>query len=323
MTLYGTSFDNGTHGVSITAANSAASPEHAFNTFTKTNGATATFTNQNAVGPLAALLVTGGTAGSSYGIYTTRIGTLAAAYGWMFMHSAAAPSIDIQVVRARAASLTCFDIRYNTTGRVALRTAAGGTLVTSTNAIPLNQPVRLEWFIQGTATGSYTFRVFHDAFSSTPTETFSGTGNFRSSFDEYQTGIITAIANYSLTIDDVRWDSAQWPNVAPTITMPPDLVAARNATTTLTPTALDIGGDTLTRSWAFDSKPAHSALSLADVTTSSHDFTWDAAGRYVIRGTVTDPGGLSASDTTVVDVPPTTSVWNGTEWVQATMSAAS
>lgn len=64
----------------------------------------------------------------------------------------------------------------------------------------------------------------------------------------------------------------------------------------------DPDGDELAFSWAFDTTPSGSTAALQNAQSQTPSFTPDVDGTYVIELTVTDPEGLSDTDTTSIAV---------------------
>ncbi|MGM0558692.1 MAG: PKD domain-containing protein [Myxococcota bacterium] len=64
----------------------------------------------------------------------------------------------------------------------------------------------------------------------------------------------------------------------------------------------DPDGDELIFAWEFESKPAESTAELQNADSQTPSFTPDVNGTYVVGLTVTDPDGLSDSDTTTIAV---------------------
>ncbi|MFH2066635.1 MAG: PKD domain-containing protein [Pseudomonadota bacterium] len=87
-------------------------------------------------------------------------------------------------------------------------------------------------------------------------------------------------------------------NSAPVANAGPDQAGVHGQTITLDGSgSSDVDGDSLTYSWAFTSRPAHSSATLSSTTAVNPNFTIDRSGDYTVRLTVNDGTVNSAPDT--------------------------
>jgi hypothetical protein len=83
----------------------------------------------------------------------------------------------------------------------------------------------------------------------------------------------------------------------------------------------DPEGLPLEYSWAFVSRPSGSAAVLSMPTAVNPTFTPDVEGAYIVRLSVTDPGGLTDSDDVTITAEPSRSItgtWSGEDEMGAT-----
>jgi hypothetical protein len=82
------------------------------------------------------------------------------------------PASQLRVFRALNGVTFCGGIAINVSGQIITLNATGGTLTTSTTVMPLNQWVRIEGFVTGSATaGQIQVKIFLSPDAGTPTET--------------------------------------------------------------------------------------------------------------------------------------------------------
>lgn len=90
--------------------------------------------------------------------------------------------------------------------------------------------------------------------------------------------------------------AAAIPNGAPTANAGANQSVTAGATVNLAGTGTDPDSDQLTFSWAFVSRPAGSAATIANPTSANTSFTADVAGTYDVRLTVNDGHNHTATD---------------------------
>lgn len=195
------SFDGGTDDTTITIGNSGVHGD-AFDGTSIGSGETLIYDNEHVRSGLAMKVVSDATSGEAHVRYSTSIGTVTDdLYGRMYWYITGYPPAgqsNVRPWRARSTGIIRGGLQLLENGKLELFNAANTAVVTTINAIPLNQWVRIEWwiFFDGTA-GDCELRVFNDADSTTATETLTiaNTQNFAANANEFEFGITASKAN--------------------------------------------------------------------------------------------------------------------------------
>ncbi len=155
-----------------------------------------------------------------------------------------------------------------------------------------------------------------------PLPTLSGTGSLVS-FVPGAAGTY----QFSLTVTDGRGGSdAQIVTVRATVLNLAPVAYANGPTTSAPSTTVyldgvgsyDPNGDLLSYRWSFDSLPSGSFAWFSSSTSAYPTFYADVVGTYVVRLTVTDPGGLSSTDTLTISVQTTSGCLRISEYLEGT-----
>ncbi len=173
MALCTADFELGTQGATIATGDTGSAT--AWNVVSVPgSGGALIYDNTHAYGIRAAKLTTGspGTAGTlewSSG----SLGTQTDTYGRLYFYTTANPSSNpVSLVQYRATTTIRCRINIKTDGKIELADSTNFGQFTSTNAIGLNQWVRLEWhFVFSSSVGHMECKLFNNADSSTATET--------------------------------------------------------------------------------------------------------------------------------------------------------
>jgi hypothetical protein len=210
-------FDGGTNGVSITTTDTTSGDAWDVVSI-GASCVTAWDNTHTAHGAEAGLFSSGGSAVASYVAWTTKVGSIPRIWGRAYVYITASPPTVTQIIaRGLAATAQKFRLYINTSGKLVLAdnanvAATGGT---STNNIPANQWVRVEWDVTAGTSAPFEVRYWTTADSAgTPTETLTGSAtNFGSAnFDEIRFGIgasFASVVNYWL--DDVNANNIGFP----------------------------------------------------------------------------------------------------------------
>src|SRR6266704_1706023 len=162
-------------GTTVTAANSGGVSGQAFSASEISIGAGATVASDStraAHGALSLKLATGGTSGVfcvGWDSFTVTGSTL-----WFrfYAYHTANPAAIYRLASAANASSLCAAVYLNTSGTLRVDNASGGTILTLTNAIPLNAWYRVEGFFTFSATaGQAELKLFTSPDATSPLET--------------------------------------------------------------------------------------------------------------------------------------------------------
>lgn len=166
MTLLVNSFEGGTNTTAISTGNSGGASGNAFDVI----GSTApTFSSTWAAhGSLSAHSAGG------YCEWTTSMGTQTQVWFRMYLYLAVAPAGTIDCFYTRDAAVTSPGSIQMTSGRVLELVYQAGTLHSMTTLVPLNQWIRLEGFITGSATvGQMALNMYLTMDSTTADESYT------------------------------------------------------------------------------------------------------------------------------------------------------
>lgn len=195
-------FEAGPNAGTITTA--GADGEQSWDTKNNTGtNVTSIYDTTHAYGTYAAKLGTGASSQSNYFEWSTTINggsTVQNHCGRALVYLTANPTAAMQIYSARTSGAAAAGIAIKTDGKIELRDNGGVARATSTNAIGLNQFVRLEWNIVHSATvGQITVRIYNspDAAVASYTEEIAtaATINTTAGASVFRIGIITTGAN--------------------------------------------------------------------------------------------------------------------------------
>lgn len=225
------------------------------------------------------------------------------------------PSAETSFITVQTAgSVSVGGFNLDTTGH--LKVVDTGSPGTFTTALSLNTWYRVSiWctIAAGTATMNASLYALDDPIGShieTHTYTSRNTGSTaagRCSFGK----LTNAPSMATYYFDDLAVDFDRYSEIGPVANTPPTVDAGVNqnvsagATVNLSASASDPDGSIASHAWTFD-YPTSGAPALTGASTATPSFTAGSAGSlYVLRDTVTDNGGATASDTVEVRVPTT------------------
>jgi len=210
--------EGGTNGTTITTANSGGASGHAFDVASVTNGTLIYSNAHSAHGSLAAAMSTTVAGGSALIGWTTSLGTVTSLYGRFNLYLTGYPNVvDANVQMKGTGSSSAGNVQIDTTGHIIAQTPSFANAFTFTNAIPLNQWVRIEWFLQGGTAGNAQFTINYYAsvdsinVTETHTDTASAWGGTGGTIDEMDFGWTnTHPSQPTIYIDDLAMSPFQF-----------------------------------------------------------------------------------------------------------------
>lgn len=199
MTTLTNSFEGGTSGTTISAANSGGASGNAFDTVSIGASATDIFSGTHAAhGVLACSLSTPASATTSFNQWSTSMGSQAQVWFRIYLYLTANPASSFQVFEPRSAGSQAAAIIVQTSGTVKVSDASGGQITVTTTTIPVNQWFRIEGFVTGSASAGQTqLKLFTSPDSTIPaeTDTSTATHNTAGTLDTYRFGVAASIAS--------------------------------------------------------------------------------------------------------------------------------
>lgn len=223
--------EGGTDGAAVTSGNSGGVSGNAWDSVT---GAP-TFDSAHAYGSLAYKFDLAASSTSRQLIWSSALGTQSEVWGRFYLWTGAAPPVTnrVGIVRGLVGGGQAFRITWETDGTIAFRDAGngitgGGTMVTSA-ALPSNQWVRVEFHaIPLSSTGTAELRVYHNADSTTATQTLSTTSsNMVAGVDSLQWGaFVGATCTATFWLDLINANTTGFPGLGAVFVSPTGIGSA-------------------------------------------------------------------------------------------------
>lgn len=289
-------FEETASGTTISAANTAPTSscpqETAFTTVALSSGVSATFDNSRAAHMTqSALMNSGASAGTAkLTINTPYVTATQSCRLHLYFTANPGASTTFLYVGITAGTL-CARFHVNTNGTIGIDTATGNNIVTTTNSIPLNQWIRVEVWVTGSATvGQASLSLFTNIDSSTALETIttSAVQNTTGVPGLFQFGITNVtLANNVLSLDDIAIDQGSGP-IGP--------APAARPTTSDTGSAVDASNVRVTAS----DTGSGADSSLVDLAASD---SGSGAESSTIRVSDSDSGSGAESSVTSATIP--------------------
>jgi hypothetical protein len=203
------------NGATVTAANSGGASGAPFDVVNI--GALAGLTADNAQaahGSQSYKVVTGNPAANAFLTWTTSLTATGLLQVWwrVYLYLTAYSATQNRVVSVRNGSTYQGGPAINSTGKVVLLNATGGTIKTSTASVPLNQWFRLEGFVVGDASvGQLEVRLFTsslDNFTPDETQTTAAAQNTGGLINRIDIGDPSSVTSYTYWQDGLGASSA-------------------------------------------------------------------------------------------------------------------
>lgn len=178
MTLCTADFNAGVNGNVITISDPGSAT--AWDARVLNAGGALTYSNAHAIsGTLSGKFGVAGSSSSNYLVWTTALGTVIDHYGRLYIWLDALDSSRTAFVSFKtAASANACSLWVNASGTLTLVDASNGAVGTTSATVSTGQWVRIEWHIIHSATvGQGEVKLFNDASSTTPTDSFTTAAN--------------------------------------------------------------------------------------------------------------------------------------------------
>jgi hypothetical protein len=215
-------FEGGVDGTTITTGNSGGASGDAFDFIDIEADATLKYDNDHVYDTLSCKITTPVTARQvNFGWEAASLGgTGTDHYGAFRMYHTAFPGATLRLMAVKLATSTQIALRMGTDGKLSwvdgsgtILPKSGGGSATTTNAISLNQFVRLEYhIIHNATTGVAQLLLFNDPDSGTPTETLTTAAtDTGGGFDAIYYGVTSAISNAAFWMDTMTANATAYP----------------------------------------------------------------------------------------------------------------
>jgi hypothetical protein len=154
-------FEEGTNGAAITVSNSFGSGSNAFDGVATAGGSSVYSTAVSAHGSLTGAFSTPASGGTASVYWSNSVGTQTTLYGRIYLNLSAYPAANDAIVEFANAGNFAGGIQISTTGQILTQDATYNNLFAaiSTQLIPLNTWVRIEWQLVCGAAGSASLNV--------------------------------------------------------------------------------------------------------------------------------------------------------------------
>lgn len=213
-------FTEGTSGVPLSTSNTSGAGENAFDEVSISSGNTVAFSSATAAhNNSSAAVQTSSGGGTAYFGWSTSLGTQGLTYGRAYFSLSAYPAAVDAVIAHYSSGAQVLGLQITAAGGGAasagtwqVQDASFSYIHEFTSVIPLNTWTRLEWYVNCT-TGTVTVNYYASADASSPTESYTATGqNFGASITEVDFGWTHAHASQPLMyIDDVALSITSFP----------------------------------------------------------------------------------------------------------------
>lgn len=306
--------EGGANGAAVTTGNTGGSSGNAFDTVSILGSSAINFSTEQAMHGTRSLKIVTNATDAQYVEWLTTASASAAFRAYVYLPSLPTSANGLIQLRTAGGGTVLANILV-TNGNVQVQNSGGTTIATTTTTLPTGQWLRLEAAITNGNASTGTFKMdwyVGDSTSAIAAQSVSLTGqNFgTSNIGRIRIGRTAAFGTFAaFYIDDIAFQDGTTTylgpasNVAPTVSAGSTQSVAPGATVNLAATATDSDGSIASIAWTFD-YPSSGAPALTGGTTLTPSFTAGAAGAfYMLRVTVTDDGGATATATVEVRVP--------------------
>lgn len=220
--LAANTLEGGTNGTAVSAANSGGASGTAFNAVSVGTAATAAYDSTRAAHGVRSLKVaTGASAVDAEVQWQAAVGTQATLYARTYVWITAAPGANhrLSTMITPGLGALCSALYLNTNRTLTLIDSGGGSVLTTTTAVPTGAWSRIEWLVQGSTTaGHLELRLYTTADSGTATESLSSASNLNTGgslgFISFGTGWDAKANVGPLWLDDIAISATGFPGPA-------------------------------------------------------------------------------------------------------------
>lgn len=307
MARYNVTYEGGTVGNTPTTSSTMPGPYQIQGTVTFDNAQAAHGTRS-----VKHVATSGNVVGVYYGNSSNLnfASTAIAVRAYFYLPATPADSVNLLSVYSSTDTRAAV-VGITAAGKLYIRDSASSSLAVGTVNIPANTWVRLEMYATAGTSGATINAAMYNFDSTTPLDAvWSSAANTATTLSSLRVGKEN-YSGYAATywVDDVAIETAASGLIGPMVNLPPTIDAgtdqnvSASATVNLSATAADPDGSVTSYAWTYD-YPSSGAPALTGGSTATPSFTAGAAGSlYILRCTVTDSGGATASDTVEVRVP--------------------
>ena len=215
-------------GTAVSVANSGGASGNAFDSIDLGSGAAIVSDSAHAhSGSLSGHFTTGATAAKCDLLWSTSAGTNAQVWFRLYLYFTANPAAltHVYCCETTGGATQCISVRVTTTGKIRVEDSTFTQILITAASITLNQWVRVEGFVIGSATvGQAEVKLFNVTDSVTPTETQTSAATMNTggpvAFNNF--GNLATVANASYWLDDLGLTNVGYlgPVAVPTSILP-------------------------------------------------------------------------------------------------------
>lgn len=318
MAVIKNSAEGGTNTTAVSTGNSGGASGTAWAVVSNAGSATTVFsTDYASAGSLSYKFVTSAT-DAQFVQWLPTASNSCAVRAYFYFPSLPTSGNGVLRVLTAGGGTTLAHVLVRNDGSFQVSDATGAYVITSSaSVVPTGQWIRMEMGLTNptTSTGTLNFALYlGDSTSAISGSTYNLTAQNlgTAAFGQVRFGRTAAFGTFAtFYADGLAWQDGSSTfigvdtNTAPTVDAGSNQNVSASATVNLSATASDTDGSVASYAWTFD-YPTSGAPSLTGSTTATPSFTAGSAGAlYVLKCTVTDNGGATASDTVEIRVPVT------------------
>jgi hypothetical protein len=163
----------GAEDVNVSTGNSGGDSGDAWDVVSVAGSGAITYDSEHVLGTRSYKVV-GDASNNVLLTWSTSLGTVAEAWGRLYVYLTGTPAANDAVVYIRNGSSQVARVRITTAGKLDVTNAANTVVATSSANVSLNQWVAIEWHCNAAVAGTIEARLYNNPASGTPTETIGG-----------------------------------------------------------------------------------------------------------------------------------------------------